>query len=251
MNNIVSYNSEMRKSMMDKAFFIDKIDADIIVDYGCADGALLSFLQTQFPEIVYIGFDNSNEELQLAANNTTALLTSDWNTIVDFLGNYPEKKKAVVASSLIHEVYSYSTRKDIDQFWARLYSGMFDNVVIRDMSVSRTSSRPSDVISVAKIRQLADKDQLHEYEEEWGSINENWSLIHFLLKYRYTVNWDREVKENYLPLSYEKLIGGIPSTYTPIYSEHFTLPFIRRKVLADFGVDLQDRTHVKLILEKK
>src|SRR5690606_6062137 len=108
----------------------------------------------------------------------------------------------------------------------------------------------SDSLSVLKVRQRFDQDKLNEFEVQWGSINENWSLVHFLLKYRYQTNWKREVRENYLPLSYEDLISKIPPGWNPIFHEHFTLPFIRQQVQRDFNIDLQDRTHVKLILKR-
>ena len=41
--NMNVYNDGMRKSMLDKIWFLDKIDGsiDTIYDYGCADGSLL------------------------------------------------------------------------------------------------------------------------------------------------------------------------------------------------------------------
>ena len=37
--NMNAYNDGMRKSMLDKIWFLDKIDGDIdtVYDYGCAD----------------------------------------------------------------------------------------------------------------------------------------------------------------------------------------------------------------------
>ncbi|MGA1049083.1 MAG: hypothetical protein ACO3UU_13830, partial [Minisyncoccia bacterium] len=41
---------------------------------------------------------------------------------------------------------------------------------------------------------------LISFEKVWGSIFKDYrNFIHFLLKYRYTDNWEREVNENYLP----------------------------------------------------
>ena len=51
------YNLSMSKSLIDKIFFMDKIDDTIkvIVDYGCADGTLIRFIAPLFPEITFIG----------------------------------------------------------------------------------------------------------------------------------------------------------------------------------------------------
>ena len=49
--NLNRYNLSMSKSLIDKIFFMDKIDDTIkvIVDYGCADGTLIRFLAPLFP----------------------------------------------------------------------------------------------------------------------------------------------------------------------------------------------------------
>ena len=42
----------------------------------------------------------------------------------------------------------------------------------------------------------------------------------------------------------------VDTFYAPIYFEHYTLPFIRDRVKRDFGIELTDPTHVKMILER-
>jgi SAM-dependent methyltransferase len=247
------YNAEMRKSLVDKIFFVDKIDAEVIVDYGCADGATIAFLKAIFPEKTYLGFDISPSELDHARRILPDVdFHSDYDALVARLSELRQAglRTAVVCNSLIHEVHSYGTPGDAKEFWSRIFSDAFDYVVIRDMSVSESTTRQSDTLSVLRIRQRYDRERLRQFETTWGSINENWSLVHFLLKYRYVENWAREVKENYLPLNYEDLLTRIPDGWDPIFHEHFTLPFIRQQVKKDFNIELQDRTHVKLILQR-
>ena len=56
--NYSVYNDRMRRSMWDKAFFMDKVPGtELIVDYGCADGSLIRFLHSLFPTMCFIGFD--------------------------------------------------------------------------------------------------------------------------------------------------------------------------------------------------
>ena len=254
LSNRNRYNTEMKKSLIDKAFFLDKVeDSEIFVDFGCADGVLLGFMEKLFPEYTYIGYDIALEELEAAKANTTAKLFSDWKLLIKHVNEIRgDRKVTVICNSLIHEVYSYSNHAEIKEFWEQIYGSGFDYVVIRDMCVSHTTSRPSDIISVAKVHQhFPDTGKLNQFEAEWGGIEGNWALTHFLLKYRYTESWEREVKENYLPLNLQALLRLIPHAYTPILMEHFTLPFIRQRVLMDFGIDLQDRTHIKLILKLK
>lgn len=49
--DLTAYNLSMKKSLIDKMFFMDKIDDNVkvIMDYGCADGALIRFLAPLFP----------------------------------------------------------------------------------------------------------------------------------------------------------------------------------------------------------
>ena len=45
------YNTDMEKSMKDKIFFLDHIkvaDIDAIVDFGCANGALLDVMPKEW-----------------------------------------------------------------------------------------------------------------------------------------------------------------------------------------------------------
>jgi hypothetical protein len=249
------YAAEMRKSLTDKSYFADKVEAQLFVDYGCADGVMLKYLKANFPSCVYLGYDVSKEMIHKA--NTVPMgitFTDNWREVVDAVESFknvsPTNKVCLIASSIIHEEYAYGSQDDIEEFWGRVWNTGFDYVAIRDMMVSRTTSRPADPLTVARIRQLYDKGRLAEWEGNWGSINENWSLVHFLLTYRYTNNWVRELKENYLPISLEDFLPTIPAKYVPHYMEHYTLPFIRNKAREDFGIELQDRTHLKLILRK-
>ena len=244
--NMDDYRKKMMKSMIDKIYFMDKIDADVIVDYGCADGAMLHLLQA-FPGHQFVGFDISEPMLSLARQeNPGILFTSRWD---DIMKAKEGRKSALVLSSVIHEVYHYSSSQEISEFWENVWKSGFQYVVIRDMMVSRSTSRVSDPLSVARIRQIYDSQKIAEWEANWGSLHGNWSLTHFLLTYQYHDNWERELKENYLPVSMEDFMQMIPRQYRPIYFEHFTLPYTRACVERDFGIQLQDNTHLKLILE--
>ena len=74
LNNISIYNERMDKSIKDKLWFIDKVDANVYVDFGCANGNLLKHLsyihQKQGKtDIQYIGYDNNDEMLKIARQN--------------------------------------------------------------------------------------------------------------------------------------------------------------------------------------
>jgi hypothetical protein len=250
---IATYNARMAKSMIDKIYFMDKVEADLFVDYGCADGVMVKALARMFPENRFVGYDILPRMVNLAQENNPQeiLFTTDWGAIQQQIQTTQSNggKTAIVLSSIIHEVYSYCSAGEIKEFWKRVFESGFDYVVIREMMVSRTTSRQSDPISVARIRQCYDGAKLHQWESLWGSINENWSLVHFLLTYRYEEGWEREFRENYLPLNLEDFMPMIPRRYFPTFMEHYTLPYVRKTVEQDFGIQLQDRTHFKCILE--
>ena len=65
------YTSEMAKSVWDKAFFMDKIPgAKCVIDFGCADGAMIHFLAPLFPDITFVGYDISAELIDKARCTT-------------------------------------------------------------------------------------------------------------------------------------------------------------------------------------
>ena len=57
--DLTAYNLSMKKSLIDKMFFMDKIDDNIklIMDYGCADGAIIRFLAPLFTESLFLGYE--------------------------------------------------------------------------------------------------------------------------------------------------------------------------------------------------
>lgn len=251
-SNYDVYNEGMKKSLLDKIYFMDKVDARVFVDYGCADGTLIHFLSQLFPEYIYIGYDVDENMLKEARkkfpdNPERFIFTSDWSEVEKYSKS---GVSTVILSSIVHEAYAYGTRKDVDNLWKRVFSGVFEYIVIRDMIPSASIDKTSDINDVAKILKKSNKSSLYDFERNWGSIETNKNLIHFLLKYRYTDNWEREVKENYFPVMREELISSIPDEYEIEFHEHFVLPYLKRVVKKDFGIDLKDNTHLKLILKK-
>lgn len=246
------YNYRMTQALMDKLFFLDKVgDTSVFADYGCADGALLELAHRIHPQATYIGYDSSEEMIEEANKKHGDKPIVFLRHLNAFQNNIASNGGDVclILSSLIHEIYHYGPGR-VESFWDFVFNkDHFKYVAIRDMCVSKAVSRQSDPISIAKVRQRYDSTLLSQWESAWGSLNDNWSLVHFLLKYRYVENWDRELPENYLPLSYEDLLSKIPADWEPVCIEHYTLPFIRQKVKEDFDVDLQDRTHIKLLLK--
>ena len=109
--------------------------------------------------------------------------------------------------------------------------------------------RPSDPDAVKRLRDnLNIAKQVEDFERVAGPITDNKNLVHFLLKYRYLVNWNREVNENYFPVDIETFLRKFRKEDI-IYLERFRVPFLDECIAEDFGISLTDYTHVKLIVK--
>jgi len=251
-NDFTHYTTEMRKSLIDKIFFMDKMDNEVksIVDYGCADGVLIDFLSNIFPEINFIGFDISDEMIRAAEKRCEGKENTVFLTDFDFF-TCDCSKSSVNLSSLIHEVYSYGTKESINSFWNVINNAGFRYITVRDMCLDQSAHRPALKEDILKVRRFCNAGQIEQFESYHGSLADNYNLIHFLMKYRYQSNWERECKENYLPLTMEQFIRQFANNYELTYFDHYTLPFLAQKVKQDMDITIKDYTHVKMILKRK
>jgi len=253
--NIDKYTSGMRKSLIDKIFFVDKVPSDFaILDFGCADGTLLEFLYRLFNEANhYVGYDINLEMISKAKQKelTDIYFDTDWDDAYLSVENAPQTTKVLLLSSIIHEIYSYSSSEEIDRFWKRdVFNDKFTHIVIRDMIPSSTVNRATYDNDVRKVVRNSNPDILSSFESRWGSITNFKNLMHYFLKYRYKENWEREVRENYLSLSLEDLYKLIPNNYDIIYQEHYCLPFLHETIKTDFNIDFHEPTHLKVVLKR-
>ena len=254
--DLQSYIDGMSLSMQDKLFFVDKLNFDTIVDFGCGDGTFLESIMKSNPNVKIIGYDLDETMLSKARTRlgNRAFLTSDWDEATSMILH--SKNPLLILSSVIHEVYSYSLGNVIKKFWEeQVFGGYFKWITIRDMIPSLEIGREEINMfkdDVKKVRNKCDKFYLKSFEERWGDINDNYKVfIHYLLKYRYTDNWEREVNEDYLPVSLETVKTKIPSSYKIVYEQDFLLDFLKRQVKKDFNVHLTHSTHTKMIIQNK
>lgn len=258
------YTDGMRKSMADKSWFIDKIDGvSSIVDYGCADGALLQYIDEAFPNVFKLaGIDIDDKMLSQAKINVPIAITLRPDAFINF-SSFDKEDACLNCGSVIHEVYSYGTEESIADFWDFVFNQNFKYIAIRDMAMSKIDEQKrrkkiESVLNAISVRN--EKEGLNEevrFKDFW-QVNEldsrdaQWrDIVHYLLKYRYVANWSREVRENYLPLFVEEVLLKIPSDkYIVRHFEHYTLSFIKDQVYEDFGIDFNTKTHYKLLLER-
>lgn len=247
------YTTGMEKSIEDKLFFIDMIhDIDAVIDFGCANGILLNEIQRKLPKCDLIGIDSDLNMLKMA-KETIPNGTFIWYSGIDlYLCGKTTANTILNMSSVIHEVYSYSTVKEIRRFWEDVFLSGFKYISIRDLMLGEKAYRPVNQNELEKVISKSETIQINDFVKNWGSIELQSSLLHFLMKYRYLENWNREVRENYFPITVEKILSKIPTDLYKIkYFEHYMLPFNKQKIWEDFGIELNDNTHVKILLERK
>ena len=239
------YTSRMEQSMLDKLWWLDSIPSDIrtVYDFGCADGALLSAVHQLHPEYKLKGYDIEPAMVEAAQKRLPQASFSTF-PIVNL-----EENSVLVASSVIHEIYSYSTKPERDM--ENIFKCGAKYIAIRDMFYG-ASLEDSDYEDVIKVLIREPKEKILEFEEIWGPLSRKKNLLHYLLKYRYVENWQREVRENYFPVDLDSFIerNSFLYNYKIVYREHYTLPYVAQRVREDFGIILKDKTHAKILLER-
>lgn len=252
------YCRRMQAGLYEKLFFVDKLyltgydHVDVLVDFGCADGSLICWLRQLWPDCRYIGYDIDPVMIDRARHNCPDVtFTSDWHEVVQFAltahGNL-----AINLSSVLHEVYSYCCEDEIAQTIDKISGLHPDLIFMRDMyypSYRIRSAHPDILAAVYGNKRY--NNQLRQFEKRWGPVTGTKNLMHFLLKYRYIENWDREVQENYfsVPSNIVTLFPNVECKYLRTKAHDYTL----HQVQKDFGAELfgeQYHTHVECIFEK-
>lgn len=245
MKDITIYNDRMRKSLMDKIFFVDKVDATVFVDFGCADGSMIKMLNSLFPEYYYVGYDNNPEMIKLADANVNSVNTafySDWDRLSDALNeHYMGEKKCLILSSVLHEV------ENKEQFFEFLKFGNFDYVAIRDMMYEQSSEFKSNFIVDELFPKIPDRIKYVYGPAIWKSYN----MVQAAFKSYYKENLDTELLEDYFSFDANHLLTlRYKYKLNPVYEYHYLLPYWKQTIKGDFGVDLSGiKTHVQLIYE--
>lgn len=281
------YLSNMAKSFGDKAWFLKMIpdNIDTIVDFGGGEGQFCEFFDAKAKlagrSFKYIIIDNNPSFLKNALKKGFQGFESleglkksrEWNPDTTLLN----------MSSVIHEVYSYADEDHtVEEFWYALKGCKFKMIAIRDMSLGAGSYAEVPREAVFYVYDNIFKspkyiERLESFENVWGAICSDESdrhrlvdvkrLIHFLIKYRYVENWEREVQENYLPLSQDKLQEWLTKKlgYKLIHKESSKLPFYHKCWTKDFKLNIPDNngyrkqfadwlksitTHIKWLAER-
>ena len=253
--NLDDYTKKMSTTIKDKLFFVEKIKSNVYIDFGCADGTLLCELDSIYndPDILYIGYDRSKEMIDLAK--------SKWGGVgkVLFTKNFEDvlsiKKKdnniSLILSSVLHEVLSQGMSQNT--FWDIISNIDLKYIIIRDMAYNPIINNVKlDRYFISKMYHLNSK-QYNEFVAKYGKIDNSIKFCHYLLKYRYTQNWERELEEDYFAFDPDFAIEYLRKyNFYSVYFERFNVPYITDNLLKNLQIDLNQfgQTHVKMIFQK-
>lgn len=242
----------MSKGLSDKLFFLNDVDLDVLIDFGSADGISLNYISKVKPNWKLLGYDIDEKMIEISRNKYSHIqFESDWSVVEEFIEENKHLKIGIFLSSVIHEVYSYSRGKQIDFFWnEQIFHPNVDYVIIRDMMALDIYNEMS-FYDVNKVREKSNIYKLKDFEAKWGRIDKNYrNLLHWLLKYKYEINWRREVYENYLPITLEYLKNNcIPDEWYIEFEDHYLYEYIKNLIKTDFDIDLVEPTHLKMIIK--
>lgn len=252
--NIKDYNTAMKKTLLDKIWWIDKIDKSIttIIDFGCADGSLEMFIENIFPNrFRYVCVDNNNDMLKLCMKNlrkinNRVIYCYDLTEINSYLNTEELQKSVLVLNSVLHEVLSYCTEREQNELFKQMFSNSFGYVAIRDMHLNDFPIFGC-VLNAEHQKKIAYTSQNIKHKDYKST------LVEYFLKSEYTNNWEREKDERYLWNWSRIIFLNWKNKYEIIHEEDFSLAYHRKIWRKEFQISLSDlrkfKTHKKLLLK--
>lgn len=251
------YTDEMRKSVWDKAFFMDKIiGTKCIVDFGCADGSLIFMLADMFPDMRFYGFDHLPEMIIRAKKNarSNTYFYHSWE-LHDMCNNiqsaYESDEICLNFSSVLHEVFSSSpSGKDSIKYIIEQLNPKY--ITIRDMYYDDSDR----YLRFAHVKEIIDALQVEpkyidDFECFHRSIVTEKGMLHFLMKYQWKDNdWKQELREDYFSWTLDELLA-IVGDYNKLFEAYYMLPYYAEKWKE---LDLDPafyHTHAQFILRRE
>lgn len=257
MENIVDihdYNKAMQKTLLDKVWYLDKIDKSVkyLFDFGCADGSMAKFINEMFPDhFEFFLIDNNPEMLKIAEENirdyATPIRAYYCNSIEEAISQCADIKKSVlVLNSVIHEILSYCDYEEQRKLFETFFQSEFGYIAIRDMHLFDLPTFSPSWIHEKDLKKYID---FREHYNAKGMTFEQ-VYIEFFLKTDYYANWERERDEKYLWNWLKIITPYIDGNYKIDYEENFSLPYHRRKWKKKFNLSTTNKikTHKKLLL---
>ena len=262
--NSEQYVFKMEKTFPDKAWFTTIIPKNVntIIDFWCANWAFMSFLKKKFPEYNYIWIDNNYSFLYEAEKKWFRAfwsISSLMEKASTLNYRFNPNKTLLVLNSVLHEVYSYA---DPIKFWAEIWQLKPKYIAIRDMCAwwqTDTEKMYKIIQKDIKWNEIKEKNYREFVNNRW-SLKDRDTLIHYLLKKDYLENREREVSENYLPISRNWFSEILKiNWYETKITNSYILEFLRCKWIDNYSKlwykELESlisslETHIKIFAER-
>ena len=249
-----TYCHSMSKSLNDKLFFLKEIDInsyDVIVDFGCADGALLealcdkSILSNENTKLIGIEKSSTLTELCRARLGDKALIVSNVYDVSDWL--IKSKNTLVIFSSVLHECFSPGQRNVNGLDYLMM---LVNTIVIRDMRAPMIKG-PIDGTTRARLIKILSIEDVMRFERQYGRIDNITNLYRFFLMYKWTDNWEHELKEDYFSIPWSDIKEDMAKYgYHVIYEKDYILPYLKKEIAAKFQHILRQPTHKQIIFDR-
>lgn len=269
--NLTTYTEEMSKSIWDKAFFMDKVPgAKLVIDFGCADGAMIRMLGTLFPDTTFFGYDINDELIDMGRKALTTpnvhfyrampspyivgtpMVFDGFEDLIADAKRYAPDEICINFSSVLHEVFSSTPsgkpviRRLIEELEPKY-------ITIRDMYWHQVPGAKTLYYEAPTIRAHAEESYLEEYEAKFGTVDSPRAITHFLMKYQWKDNgWEDELKEDYFSYTIEDFLETMCKwQYTTIFENHYQLPYLTEKWQQEYGFFVPyAHTHAQFILRR-
>jgi len=239
------YLERMARALNDKlrveAFI--PADARTVLDVGCSDGALTIAMAIKRPDVQFVGIDLNADFIAQATTKAAGVpnVTFECIYLRQVLAR-PERFDVVTFCSVLHEFYTYgegisSVLKGLADAHEMLEPG--GQIIIRDMMLgdyARSATLHVAAIA-AKIAASPWAGHVPDFVERYGALDTLANVNHYLLKYPYANNWQHELGEYYVAVTFEqyeqifKLLGMVLQI-----KDSYLLPYLRDKWQADFGL---------------
>ncbi len=252
--NPTIYLERMQKGSSEKMFWAEMILGDIntLIDFGAGDGSLFEWTdKISKQEIRKIAIENNEVFVEMLKDKSfetvrqveeLSELEIDWEHTV------------VIFSSVIHELFSYLQDEEAKRIIQAIQKMRPVYICVRDMIYTEKEKR-SKSLAVQFNNLIKDHEcstLAQSFTDYWGAIENDVQAKHFLLKYKYVENWQREMQENYLPKSDVEIIDlFVQNEYETLYSRIYTNDFIKNQIEKDYACHFEGPTHLQLIVQKK
>lgn len=269
MTNIINphrYLERLAKPLSEKLKIVKYIPetAKNVLDVGCADGEVTMAMAQIFPDKKFLGIDLKTEFIKEAKKKVVLTRSKNVRFEAVYLRDLltrPGRFDTVTFVSVLHEFYTYGEGiSSVLKALADAHELLSKNgvIVIRDMILAEYTKLANLRVNTI-VKKIKQKDNLakfiKDFEQKFGALTNIYNLNHFLLKYLYIDNWQHELKEHYVAITFEqyeqifKLLGMRTQ-----FKESYTIPYLAERWKEDFGLTDDEITELKstgfLVAEK-